>query len=80
MKIIAKSVKGHEYAYSAKSAHKVSNASANYICKVLNDYNFKLNDGEVWFIHEVGAYDTAYEYAQYQQFTVRNGIVKERVA
>jgi len=80
MKVIAKSVKGQEFLYSAKSAHKVSEASAKYICKVLNEYKYKLNEDEVWYIHDVGMYDSAYDYAEFQRFTVRNGIVKERVA
>lgn len=80
MKVIAKSTKGHEFMYNASSAHKVSDRSAEYICKVLNEYKFRINDNEVWFVHDVDRYDLAYEYAQYQRFTVRNGIVKERVA
>lgn len=78
MKIIAKSVKGQEFMYIANTAHKVSEASAQYICKILNDYNFRLKENEVWFIHDVDRYDLAYDYAQFQRFTVRNGIVKEK--
>ena len=76
MFVVAKSVKGHEYMYSAKTAHKVSKASANYICKVLNEYNFNLKEGEVWHVHEVGTLDNAYDFAQIQKFTNRKGIVK----
>ena len=80
IKIVAKSAKGHEFMYNAKSAHKVSEASTKYICDILNEYKYKLNDDEVWFIHDVDKYDMAYEYAEFQRFTVRNGIVKEKVA
>ena len=81
MKIVAKSVKGPEFMYNGKSAHKVSEASAKYICDILNEYKYKLNENEVWFIHDVDKYDTvAYDYAQFQSFTVRKGIVKEKVA
>ncbi len=73
MKIVAKSIKGKEFMYSAKSAHKVSERSANLICKLLNDINYHLNEGETWFIHDVDKYDTAYEYASFQAFTRRNG-------
>lgn len=75
--IIAKTRPGQEYLYSPATAHKVSKASADYICKVCNHYNFKLKEGECWHVYEVGMYETAYDYAQYQKFTVRNGIVKE---
>jgi len=77
MKVIAKSTKGQEFMYNASSAHKVSEMSAKYICKVLNEYKFRISENEVWFIHDVDRYDLAYEYAQFQKFTVRNGIVKE---
>lgn len=73
MKIIAKSVKGQEFLYSAKSAHKVSEASAKIICNSLNSARYDLKEHEVWFIHDVDKYDTAYEYAMFQSFTRRNG-------
>lgn len=77
MKIVAKSVKGHEFMYSAKSAHKVSERSANLICKALNSANYDLKDGETWFVHDVNQYDSAYDYASYQAFTRRNGKLYE---
>ena len=77
MKIIAKSVKGQEYLYRASTAHKVSNASANIICKALNDIGYKLGAGEVWHVHEIDEYDAAYEYGLYQAFVRRNGGLKE---
>ena len=80
MKVVAKSAKGHEFMYNGKSAHKVSEASAKYICDILNEYKYKLNEGEVWYIHDIDKYDMAYEYALFQSFTVRKGVVKERVA
>lgn len=80
MKIVAKSVKGHEFMYNPTSAHEVSNNSAEYICKVLNNYRFNLKGDETWFIHDVDKYDRAYDYAMYQRFTVRNGVVKQHVA
>ena len=77
MLVLAKSCVGREYLYSARSAHKVSNASAQKICDIANKYNFKLSEGECWHVHDVGVYDDAYDYAQYQKFTIRNGIVTE---
>lgn len=78
MKVIAKSVKDHEYLYSAQSARKVSARSAEKILKVLNEMKWNLKENEVWHIHEVDQYDNAYYFAQYQSFTIRNGIVTAR--
>ena len=78
MKVIAKSVKGREFLYKADTARKVSNRSAETILKVLNEMKWRLNDDEVWYIHEVDEYDNAYYYAQRQAFTIRNGIVSAR--
>ena len=76
MKVIAKSVKGHEFLYNAKSARKVSERSAEKILKVLNDVRWDLKDNEVWHIHDVDKYDTAFDYAQFQSFKIRKGVVK----
>ena len=74
MKIVAKSVKGQEFLYTASTAHNVPNASAQAICDVLNRAKFgNLKDDETWFIHDVGPYDRAYEYASFQSFARRNG-------
>ena len=80
MLVIAKSVKGKEFLYDPRTARKVSKASANYILEVVNKYKFLLDssDSEIWHIHEIDEYDAAFVYAQYQAFTVRNGIVSAR--
>ena len=77
MFILAKSVKGHEFLYTASTAHEVSKASAKKIESIVNLANYKLKDNETWFIHEVDKYDTAYDYAQFQKFRIRKGIVYE---
>ena len=77
MKILAKSAKDHEFMYSAQSAHAVSENSAEKIRDILNEYKYKLDDHSIWFIHDVNCYDAAYDYAQFQKFTIRMGIVKE---
>lgn len=77
IKVIAKSKPGKEYLYNCRTAHKVSAASAEKILAVLNEYRFLLKDDEVWHIYDVCHYDSAYDYAQYQKFTIRKGIVKE---
>ena len=78
MKVVAISVKGQEFFYSASSAHKVSERSADTICRILNKVGYMLNsEDKVWHIHTVDQYDMAYQYAEYQHFTIRNGRVKE---
>ena len=77
MLVIAKSVKGKEYMYDPRSAGKVSKRNAEVICKVCNDFKFLLNnENEAWHIHEVGEFDLAYDYAQFREFRIKNGVVK----
>lgn len=76
MKIVAITKKGIEYVYSVRTAHFVSERSANKICDVLNEYRFKIKGDEVWYVYDVDRYDTAYDYAMMQKFSVRKGIVK----
>ena len=78
MTVIAKSMKGREFLYKADTARKVSKRSAETILKVLNEMRWRLNDDEVWHIHEVDEYDKAYYYAERQAFTIRNGVVTAR--
>ena len=77
MLVVAMSCKDHEFLYKPSTAHKVSKASAQKICDILNQYKYRLVGNSVWHIHEVGMYEDAYDYAQYQRFTIRKGIVKE---
>lgn len=77
MKVIAKSVQGHEFMYNAASARKVSERSAKTILNVLNEKRYLLKDGEIWHIHDVDSYDNAYHYAQSRAFRIRNGIVMD---
>lgn len=76
MTIIAKTTEGKEYLYSVKSAHKVSKASADYICKICNEYKYRLKEGEKWNIYDIDAYENAYEVALQQHGRVYKGIVK----
>lgn len=80
MKILALTIRGREFMYNPKTAHKVSSNSAETICQIVNRYKFMYNDnpGCTWHIYEVDKYDTAYTYAQYQDFTIRKGVVKAR--
>lgn len=76
MTIIAKTKAGEEYMYSAKSAHKVSKASATYICEVCNEYKYRLNGGEKWHVYEIDNYSYASDIAEVQHGRVYKGIVK----
>lgn len=77
MKVLAKTIKGQEYMYNARSARQVSERSAKVILDIVNEYRFLLNnENEIWHVYDVDRYDRAYDYAQFQKFTIRNGIVK----
>ena len=80
MYIIAKTIKGREFMYNPKTARRVSARSAKTILEVVNRYSFLLDTerGEIWHIYEVDKYDIAYDYAQFQAFTIRKGIVSAR--
>ena len=76
MTIIAKATKGHEYLYSAISAHRVSKRSAAYICRICNSVRYRLKDGERWHVYEIGDYGYPYDVAQTQYGSVYKGTVK----
>ena len=78
-KFVALAIPGREFWYSSNSAHAVPAASAEYICKILNQYKFKGADGvnRVWHIYECEGYDDIRLPLSFQKFTVRKGIVKE---
>lgn len=76
MTIIAKTRKGQEYLYSAISAHKVSKASAAYICKICNECKYRLKEGETWHIYDVDPYSYAHDVAETQHGRVYRGTVK----
>lgn len=77
MKVLAISCEGKEYMYIASSARKVSEQSSSYIRKVVNENNYLLKPGQVWYVHYVDEYDSAYDYAMHQAFRVRKGIVTD---
>lgn len=79
MKIVAKSVRGKEFLYSARSAHQVKGLTAEKMAEFLNAQKHDLKADEVWHVHEVGPYDNAYGYAETQIFEKkRNGKVTQR--
>ena len=77
MTILARSVKGNEYLYAIRSAHKVSKAKAKMIADALNRIQYKIKDNEVWYVHEIDQYDQACTFAERQSFAVRQGKLKE---
>lgn len=72
MLVVAKSLKGQEFLYNARSAHAVPKTSAKKICQALNDIKYQLKESEVWYLHEVDQYDIAYIFADGQKFCYRN--------
>jgi hypothetical protein len=80
MKIIAKTIKGHEYMYDPRTARKVSNKNADLICKIVNEHKTILGakENEVFHVYTIDEYSKAWDYAQYQSFTIRNGVVTAR--
>lgn len=78
MKIAAKTREGTEFCYSASSAHKISERSAARIVEALNENRYQLRPGEKWHVYDVDQYGGAYQIAQYQQFSIRNGYLYER--
>lgn len=69
MKIIAKTNKGAEFCYNARTAHKVPEKYAEKIADALNGIGYTLNDGQAWHVYDVGSYDDAFYYAEGQRFT-----------
>lgn len=80
MLVIAKGIKGAEFMYNPKTAHKASKASAKKIIDVLNRARYQLKDGEIWHIYNVGdpCYDNGAAYATEQKFTIYKGVVREK--
>jgi hypothetical protein len=78
MLVLAKSIEGQEFLYSARSARRVSARSAEKIRDAINAARWNLNEGEVWHLHEVDEYDNAFFYAERQSFTIRKGVISAR--
>lgn len=81
MTIIAKTIKGKEYMYNAKSARRVADRSAVKVCEIVNKHKYLLgeNENEIWHVYyHIDPFDVAYEYASMQSFSLRNGVVSAR--
>lgn len=77
-KVIAKSVKGHEYLYSRKDCYSVSAVKAKLVCDTLNRLAWNLKNNETWFIHEIDDSDFAYTNAAFQQLVAGKTGIKIR--
>ena len=76
MVVIAITIKGEEFIYNASTAHRISEKKADIAIKALNEAGYKIdkNAGEIWHKYTIDKYDTAFNYAQFQRFTVGNKI------
>ena len=56
--IIAKTFEGEEYTYLVKETYQVSKQKADFICKVFNDTQYKMDPlkGEKWKVYTVSDY------------------------
>lgn len=79
MKMIAKTMEGKEFCYNRASAHAVSDAGAEEICRALNEKKWRLNKpGEKWHIYDLGWYEREYTEAGNQSFYRRRGVIGEK--
>lgn len=79
MKIVAITNNGQEFLFKVKTAHKVSNAGAEKICKILNHIKYQLKAStEKWWVYDIDQYDMAYDYATMQDFHLTARGLKER--
>ena len=78
MVVLAKAVLGQEFFYEAASCHEVSKASADVICKALNDAKYNLKDGEIWHkFTDFCQYSNGWPFALGQKFTRFKGRIRE---
>ena len=75
-KIIAKTIKGKEFAYSRTESYRVSTKMANKICEALNGAKWRLKNEEIWKVYEVDPYTLDTLNALFDRITVRNGKLK----
>ena len=71
-------IKGKEFLQKANTCHKVAKGKGKKIAEILNKLNYKINSEEIWVDTVVG-YSLAKDYAEFQEFTLRNGKLKERI-
>lgn len=81
MKIVAVTTDGKEFVYGVRTAHRVSNAGAMKICKILNHVRYGLKKpAEKWWVYDVDEYDMAYDIASTQTFKLTGkGLIEKGV-
>ena len=78
MIVLAKAILGKEFFYEFSSCHEVSKASADMICKALNDAKYDLKDSEVWHkFTDFCQYSNGWTFALGQKFTRYKGRIRE---
>lgn len=61
MKMLCKSIKGHEFMFTYRDSILVSDKQAGALCELLNVNKYKgLKENECYFIHEL-MYDSDYQ-------------------
>lgn len=81
MVVVAIAVKGHEYLYSAKTAHKVNAKKAGKIAELLNAAAFKIDAGHIWHTFEIDDYDAGFVWASEQEFRLgKRGLIRRGYA
>ena len=58
-KLIAKTIKGKEFMHSRSHAY-FADKDADKICKMLNDTEYQLKDGERWYVYDYDFTQTWY--------------------
>ena len=76
MKLIAPSIPGREFCYDRSRVIQVSNRSAFDIACYLTQQRYKLKPGEVYTVHDCGAYELQYTAAGYQKAVVYRDSIK----
>ena len=78
MIVLAKAILGKEVFYEPSSCNEVSKASADMICKALNDAKYDLKDGEVWHkFTDFCQYSNGWTFALGNKFTRFKGRIRE---
>jgi len=80
MKIVAKTIEGEEFFYSAHSAHRAPAKRIKEVLEILNENRYHLKEGEKWWIYEVDKYDDAFYYSESQRFGFRGEYLVEKRA
>lgn len=77
MKLIAKTQKGTEFFHSKRDAFFAHDSSANKICKIMNDANFRLkSENEIWYVYD---YDYSQEFYVTHRLSIYRGVVSIKV-